>query len=571
MSEYFRKYIKKENYANHFSTNIKYKTSFRNCILEAFKRRNWKETDGDDWDIMWAEKEWIHEVMDHIHLQPHQKINHFRNHYELTRKDLMIKNLKKQKRTLEKEGKIDEANAYNFFPLTYHLPSEYPIFNEEFKKQGDNKTAWIMKPIGKSQGRGIFLFNKIQQISQWKNQVKFNPENPSAESYIVQRYIADPLLIGGKKFDTRIYLLCTSYSPLTLYLYRTGFARFTHHRYDNEDITNTYVHLTNVAIQKTSDNYDEKLGGKWDLQKLKLFLMTKYGQDKVQECFYNVQQLMIKSLLAVQKIIINDKHCFELYGFDILFDSQLKPWLLEVNASPSMTSNTPIDFELKCGLLDDVFTIIDVEKILTGNEEQIGGFDLIYKGGPIKNNYNCSSISFLGTFNNRKLQLKKLAKACALKLAHANEDNQVKSSEGTKKDKEEKEKQMRSSSKSSQIAQQVFFELIAELKQSEQSCNPIKRSDEYQEKLYGSTDINEQTKYNTEDAFIKYSTKIENINLTIKRGIPIFKLEQSLNNSSFSPNVKIESASNHQNHYLAKDSFRTLPKIAKNESYISDV
>lgn len=37
--------------------------------------------------------------------------------------------------------------------------------------------------------------------------------------------------------------------------------------------------------------------------------------------------------------------------------------------SPSMTSNTPADFELKCGLLDDVFTIIDVEKILTGNEE----------------------------------------------------------------------------------------------------------------------------------------------------------------------------------------------------------
>lgn len=37
------------------------------------------------------------------------------------------------------------------------------------------------------------------------------------------------------------------------------------------------VHLTNVAIQKTSDNYDEKLGGKWNLQTLKLYLMTKYG------------------------------------------------------------------------------------------------------------------------------------------------------------------------------------------------------------------------------------------------------------------------------------------------------
>jgi tubulin polyglutamylase TTLL9 len=26
-----------------------------------------------------------------------------------------------------------------------------------------------MKPIGKSQGKGIFLFNKLSQISQWEN------------------------------------------------------------------------------------------------------------------------------------------------------------------------------------------------------------------------------------------------------------------------------------------------------------------------------------------------------------------------------------------------------------------
>jgi tubulin polyglutamylase TTLL9 len=62
-------------------------------------------------------------------------------------------------------------------------------------------------------------------------------------------------------------------------------------------------------------------------------------------------------------VIINDKHCFELYGFDILFDANLKPWLIEINASPSMTANTPSDYEMKVGLLDDTFTVLDLEKM----------------------------------------------------------------------------------------------------------------------------------------------------------------------------------------------------------------
>ena len=72
----------------------------------------------------------------------------------------------------------------------------------------------------------------------------------AAEPYIVQRYINNPLLIGGKKFDMRLYALVTSYSPLTVYIYRGGFARFTHSRYDDTKIQNFEIHLTNVAVQK---------------------------------------------------------------------------------------------------------------------------------------------------------------------------------------------------------------------------------------------------------------------------------------------------------------------------------
>ena len=122
---------------------------------------------------------------------------------------------------------------------------------------------------------------------------------------------------------------------------------------------------------------------------------------------------------SVAKVIINDKHCFELYGFDVLLDENLKPWLIEINSSPSMTANTPTDYETKLGLLEDVFAILDIEKILTGQEEQIGGFDLICRGNPVKPSQTSTYTSHLGCYNNRNQQLKRLAKISAARLSQA--------------------------------------------------------------------------------------------------------------------------------------------------------
>jgi hypothetical protein len=74
--------------------------------------------------------------------------------------------------------------------------------------------VYIMKPVGKAQGKGIFLFTKLSQISDWKKDHRWKSENPQAENYIVQRYIDNPYLVGGKKFDMRIYAMVVSYAPL---------------------------------------------------------------------------------------------------------------------------------------------------------------------------------------------------------------------------------------------------------------------------------------------------------------------------------------------------------------------
>lgn len=126
-----------------------------------------------------------------------------------------------------------------------------------------------------------------------------------------------------------------------------------------------------MAIQKTSENYDTKKGGKWLLTLLKAYLVSKYGLTSTQECFMSIQNLIVQSLQSVQKVILNDKHCFELYGFDILLDKNLKPWLLEINSSPSMTANTKEDFDLKCSILDDTFTLLDMERVLSLSTDQL--------------------------------------------------------------------------------------------------------------------------------------------------------------------------------------------------------
>ncbi len=132
-------------------------------------------SDGD-WDFNWCDVGWLRENFDHSYMEEHVRVCHFRNHYEvgsiqimpiiidynwmnvyrkhawimciffqLTRKNLMVKNLKRYRKTLEREAGRLEASKCDFFPCTFVLPSEYHIFVEEFKRS--TGSTWIMKPV----------------------------------------------------------------------------------------------------------------------------------------------------------------------------------------------------------------------------------------------------------------------------------------------------------------------------------------------------------------------------------------------------------------------------------------
>lgn len=95
-----------------------------------------------------------------------------------------------------------------------------------------------------------------------------------------------------------------------------------------------------MAININAPNYIKRIGGKWFLEEIKKYMLSKFGIESTNRSFHDIQRCIIKSLLAVQKLVTNSPQSFELYGFDFIFDSTGKAWLLEVNGGPSMTANT---------------------------------------------------------------------------------------------------------------------------------------------------------------------------------------------------------------------------------------
>jgi len=98
----------------------------------------------------------------------------------------MAKNLRRYRKALEREGK--DSSCVDFLPMTYTLPADLPLFSEEFKRSPNS--TWIVKPSGKSQGKGIFLVNRLSQVKKWLNAMwESNCGRASGESFVVSRCV----------------------------------------------------------------------------------------------------------------------------------------------------------------------------------------------------------------------------------------------------------------------------------------------------------------------------------------------------------------------------------------------
>ena len=172
----------------------------------------------------------------------------------------------------------------------------------------------------------------------------------------IQTYIQYPYLLNGYKFTLRIYVTYTSISPLQLYIYPEGFVHMATDKYNSNPkyINERYMHLTNPDINKERDFYKKNPRPfYWNFVELKNYV-KKHGKMNSgpnghddDDLWYDIQTLVMKTVLSAEYKLNNfaikftqNINNFELLGIDVLVDSNLKPWLVEVNPDPDSHHKT---------------------------------------------------------------------------------------------------------------------------------------------------------------------------------------------------------------------------------------
>ncbi|XP_036673589.3 tubulin polyglutamylase TTLL13 [Drosophila suzukii] len=329
------------------------------------------------WNILWSDS--FPGVELFKNMKRFQQINHFPGMIEICRKDLLSRNLNRMLKLYPQDYKI--------FPKTWMLPADY---GDAMNYALNHKRTFILKPDSGAQGRGIWLTNDLKTIG-------------PHERLICQTYIHRPLLIDGYKFDLRVYTLITSVDPLRIFVYNEGLARFATNKYVEPTPGNAndlYMHLTNYSVNKRNSHYElcdnDDCGSKRKLSAINNW-MRRHNYD-VEEFWSNVDDVIIKTVLSAWPVLKHNYHacfpghdkiqaCFEILGFDILVDWKLKPYILEVNHSPSFHTNEQVDREVKRPLIRDTLNLVstvlaDKRQILREDRKRVKQRLLKIRGEP---------------------------------------------------------------------------------------------------------------------------------------------------------------------------------------------
>jgi len=251
------------------------------------------------------------------------------------------------------------------------------------------RNIWIMKPACDLRGHGISVLSDLDKILGIANANKGRGQHKRSSGYVAQKYIENPLLIGGKrKHDIRQWVLVTSMNPMTIWFFNECYVRVAANDYSVDNLGDQFTHLTHTVIMAKHPNFDaddEYWRCQWDQATYQKILRKEFGSDVwTDKILPSMKRIVIASLLSVQEAMTREPSCsccFQLVGYDFMVDSDLSVWLLEVNDIPMLHASGPVTERLCDACLSEVVGLaLDGEQHCPASSLR---FEQIYFGAKI--------------------------------------------------------------------------------------------------------------------------------------------------------------------------------------------